>query len=36
MVEGQGIAEDMTFYDSDRGATRVGLSRMRVEMQRLG
>jgi hypothetical protein len=36
MVEGQGIVEDATFDDLDRGATRAGLSMMRMEMQRLG
>jgi hypothetical protein len=36
VVEGPGVVEDMTFHDSDRGATRVGLSMMRMEIQRLG
>jgi hypothetical protein len=35
-VEGQGIVEDATFHDSDRGVTRVGLSAMRAEMRGLG
>jgi hypothetical protein len=35
-VEGQGAVEDVTFRDSDGGATRAGLSVMRTEMRRLG
>jgi hypothetical protein len=35
-VEGQGAVEDATFRDSDGGATRAGLSAMRMEMRGLG
>jgi hypothetical protein len=35
-VEGQGMVEDATLRDSDGGATRAGLSAMRMEMRRLG
>jgi hypothetical protein len=36
MGERQGAVEDTTFRDSDRGATRAGLSAMRMEVRGLG